>query len=339
MHNQYDLTWSPDGTHLLVSTDGGPLWLYDASNFDAPPRMLLEHAAGEARYSRDGSRLLLSALGEVQVWETQPYRKKHSLSFNESDLFGYMLLSSESRYAGILGCESGRTPFEGTAYIVVWEVESGDLRIAIETERVYGYDFSPAGDQIAYVTNMGVIHIWDIASARELDQWDSGTGLDLDNSMFGWYEAGIAVWFRILNWYASYAGEDIGKYNVCLWNPERDIRQNSMLDEADAYTMLGIEQADNLRLDINLLDDIGMRVFHSADDIEEIEAVPMYIRVWNPVSKLEVFRKEIDEYGYNGVDLSSDRQILAIVEAEDSFNLYSIPDGEMIRTVKIPAAE
>jgi WD40 repeat protein len=173
------LTWSPDGKALAVASTAG-VWLYDATDFDAAPRLLEVRSTPQSiAYSPDGTLLATGGrLSIVRVWRV-------------SDLLDATLprvdpaLELECRpsdwwrkVTGLAFSPDGATLACATDGVMLWDVATGESLAVFTGDAGFHGDtsvaFSPDGTTLATTgTSSSTQHA--IQSREAVRLWDART--------------------------------------------------------------------------------------------------------------------------------------------------------------------
>lgn len=148
------LCYTPDGRHILAPGKGGELQLIDTTNYEVA--YTLQTASEELVYSgiaaEDESAVLLTASGEVQVWDLKKHKQVHCFptmmaNGHVADFDGYRLvLISDDK----------------PSYVSVWEVRTGTR---IVTAKIFSEDLcvaalSPCSDLLVTGSESGLLIPW-----------------------------------------------------------------------------------------------------------------------------------------------------------------------------------
>jgi WD40 repeat protein len=174
-----DLDWS--GDTLAAATSAG-IWLYDAGDLNAAPRLLEGHIApvSSIDFSADG-RLLVSGSWDktVRVWNVETGAQQRLLEGHEGQV--------ESVAFG----PDGKTVISGgfDTSVRQWDIASGEaLAVLAGHENVVtSVAFSPDGRFIASGSrfNDQMIVLWDAASGERISVPQGLANFDIDHLSFG----------------------------------------------------------------------------------------------------------------------------------------------------------
>lgn len=216
---------SPIGIYFMVVTDGKKAKeaaLYDMRIKDFRVKKIGKKPFGEPQaigYTPDGRNMLLATADSVYVLEPKKYRPLRSFAI---DLAPTTLLMSNDGY--YLAATDGHN-------LTVYNFEEGTPRKTWKlAETITGMRFSPDNSQFAFLTDDGLLSIFDTRNfALKQDLDDIGIASDFDYNLDGKYVAVIA-------------GED----NIQLINLLRpDERENIAVEEGGARNLLFIPDAAN----------------------------------------------------------------------------------------------
>lgn len=183
----HDLAWSPDGATLAVLADRG-IWLYDALDWDAPPRTvsLDEAVVRNLAFSPDGHLLAAGAEPGVHIWEVDTLTHVQLLE----GVGGHVIFASDGKF--------------------LYVVRNGVDKFAVETGQHvshFGGDYwsmwaltiSPDGRWLVEGNGEEGGHVWDLATETlTTDIFANFTDLDFspDSSLVavGEYNGSITLW-------------------------------------------------------------------------------------------------------------------------------------------------
>jgi WD40 repeat protein len=167
----HTVEWAPDGQTIAAVGPVG-VWLYDADNLSAEPRLLDGHTEDilAIAFSPDG--LLLASMGAdslVQVWDLSTDMPRFTLTHPPSNW------SDNKWVAGIAFSPDGTTlaTSKGTGISYLWDVATGELLDILEEfcqDYTTALAYGPDGQQLACSTETrsdaprGTVEIWDLST-------------------------------------------------------------------------------------------------------------------------------------------------------------------------------
>jgi WD40 repeat protein len=160
-HGQiFNAAWSPDGNIIALAGSVG-IWLYDAHDLDAAPRLLEGHTqiVRDVAFHPDG-RLLASAGNDstIRLWDVSTGEEQHVLRGHQD-----VVLNVTFSPDGQLIASAGSDPS-----VRLWDVETGTERNILTTAGdIYSLSFNPSGTLLAALTDTDQVYVWDIASGKE----------------------------------------------------------------------------------------------------------------------------------------------------------------------------
>ncbi len=164
------LSWSPDGTHLVVGVGLATLRMWTIPRQEL---RLVGHEAGliDGKWTPDGSRIVTSAFdGTARVWdalsgELELTFTNHQLA--ENPVVAEIAISPDSQWVATSGADN---------YMRVWNVESGRERLTI-SDMFGAREFSPDGTRLAMIDEARAL-ILDMETDTILHDFSPGFGTD-----------------------------------------------------------------------------------------------------------------------------------------------------------------
>ncbi len=275
--------FSPDGTQIAVMGSVG-VWLFDAADLDAPPRLLADHAAPvtAGAYSPDGTHLLTGSRdGTARVWNVATGSAEMVLRGHTGPVLSVAwspdgLLIATGGHDGIIQLWNAGTggplwPLQGHEDAVLslafspdslflasggadetarlWDTMTGE-QVEVLTGRLYTWsvDFSPAGNRLVTAGGDGRVRVWNIAAAEEVVVLPGHS--DTTRSV-SWSPGGSLV---------ASGGQD---HTIRLWNLRDQVQVANLRGHSGA--VLGVDfSPDGARL-LSASDDGTVRLWNTED--------------------------------------------------------------------------
>ena len=162
------ITYSPDGTHLVVASSLG-LWVYDAQTSETLT-LLTGHTdiVSSTAYSPDGTTLASGSWDNtIHLWNAQTGERKKTLSGHTDRVVSVAFSPDSTRLA------SGS--WDST--IRLWNTQTGQPEAILfgHTQRVHTATFSPDGNLLASGDQDGIIYLWDVATKQTVARFTGHT--------------------------------------------------------------------------------------------------------------------------------------------------------------------
>jgi len=167
-----DAEFSPDGTRLAAI--GSPNVRQWDADTGSPVSSAGPFGWGSISYGPDGTRYFTG--GRPSLGEAEPGGVYQMMENKEDTSFWSGAYSPDgSTVAGGVG---GDEADPGRVY--VWDVETGARVLELgdvggDYDHIRGVAYSPDGRLLAGIAASGGVHLWDLASGREVGGWDTGT--------------------------------------------------------------------------------------------------------------------------------------------------------------------
>ena len=185
----WDLSFSPDGEYLAVTTDLG-CWLYDLPTLT--PLALFETERGmleRITFSRDAQWIATgNADGIVKVWDTQTLQCITKINYRGNmgnDGVRMLHFSGDGQYLAVSGY--------GRSAVYTWRTDANEplLRFPIDAEDTKGHNFpicfSPNGHLLAYVSSVSpqtTVTISDIDTSEHITDFSYPVPLGFQGLVF-----------------------------------------------------------------------------------------------------------------------------------------------------------
>ncbi len=184
------LTWSPDGRALAVASTAG-IWIYDATNFDATPRLLKIRSVPHSIAYNPGGTLLATGgrLSKVQVWRVSDLLD--TTMIRVAPVFELDCHPSDwwREVTGLVFSPDGTTLACATDGVMLWDMATGENLAAFTGDPGFHGDtsvaFSPDGGVVATtgtsgrtqdtVDKPGTVRLWDAQTYELLATWPLGS--------------------------------------------------------------------------------------------------------------------------------------------------------------------
>lgn len=336
-----DVAWSPNGETLAIATSIG-VWLYDASDLQAPPVKVHDSVFGArtVTYSPDG-RFLAAGGSEVHVWDAETHALIRTFDA-EKNVFDLAFSPDSSQL--IISHGFGATSND----LKIWDIESGRERITLANGIFDDLTFSPDGVYIAGVRLADAsfnTYIWEAASGETLFYGDTEVNADDDLvafspdgqtllavDRFGSFSVLDARTREILHTIANPNPDELYPSEVAFL-PDGDslltVSQSGMLRiwETETYTIT--ETVDlNWDMDRASLSPDGNR-------IAAINQNGNMMRVWDiPTGEL-ITQRENFIAGNPVVDFSPDGALLAMTGIFSKIWIWNVASGMPVLTIPV----
>lgn len=159
--------WSPNGGQFAV-LGGLGVWLYDANNLNAPPKLVQGFAAFTqfGAYSADGSKLfVLDSNGFVYQVDVALAEPVATTLHRKNDGYWWLGMSEDGAFYAV-----GDTTGTLTVVRTLDGVVAGTLAGLNESTAIAA--LKPDGTQLAAADSTGVIIVWDVASGQAVQRWE-----------------------------------------------------------------------------------------------------------------------------------------------------------------------
>lgn len=168
-----NVTWSPDGS-LLAVNGSAAIWLYDAADFAAEPRLLTSEAGvvTDMAFSPDGKTLATTGYLMLALWDVATGSRVRVLTGGGHGN-SHLAYSPDGRLlANVVDNK-----------LMLWDVTTGSALPLAESSRFFFVNstadiiFSPDGTLFVWADTNGVVYGWNIAAQknefifREGDAW------------------------------------------------------------------------------------------------------------------------------------------------------------------------
>jgi WD40 repeat protein len=318
--------WSPDGRWLTLNTSVG-IWLYDAQDFDVPPRLLDEAGYGGFIYTPD-SRYLVTANRQTEntamILDVETGEPILVTGFGGFDLT--YTLSTDGQYFAVS---------VNTGQVEVWDITSASL-----LENLYvGYPtsmlFSEDNRLLAVSTYHG-LEFWDIEAGEIVQTWDTDRQLleqmryALDGSVIvsqKWDDA--LIWnengrLATVRGYSRSQTAALSPDGLLLALPSRDSGNEVLLWNIGSGAVQRMLQghSDNVT-SVSFNADGSMLASASADGS---------VRVWDVASGQEVGYLQSDQELLDMVSLSPDGRFVAARTDHNRLMVWDVSSGELVTT-------
>lgn len=158
------IAWSPDGATLAVSTSSG-LWVYNATIFTAPPRLLRVAGGPVLDVAISADNLIATALtdGTVRLWDIATGGQRAVLRGHTQPVRAIAFSPDGTLVASGGGDEATGADSD----IRLWDVaaRTQTATLAGHEGAITGLAFSPDGTLLASASLDTTVRLWDVASA------------------------------------------------------------------------------------------------------------------------------------------------------------------------------
>ncbi len=157
-----DIAWSPDGS-LLAVNGSAAIWLYDAADFEAEPRILTQEAGivHDLAFSPDGRTLATTGDLMLALWDVATGERLRVLSGGyELGTASHLVFSPDGQTLAHLANNQ----------LILWDIPTGEMLPIVNTS---GYllgsgvtDFTFSPDSALLVWSSGAVYGWDVAAQK-----------------------------------------------------------------------------------------------------------------------------------------------------------------------------